>query len=691
MSAALYAKYDVDGLDVSHPDSLSVDGGVADNFVVSRSKDGAILSVYGDIVWNLLPYSRVSMSRHKLRFNGWHPKKDESNPLVRSITEQLKQIMLCEIYQSDIFISVSTVQARFHVWSKIAKNLILQGKCFATASDEEHLPFIKRELLNRPSFGQLILPRIRFSQVNLPNKIANFSFLSSRAYDVIHKAGAIAVATYKKEQSKQTTVVPSRIYGEMIVTTTEFIDDFNLNSGKLFRFLSHCNVNPAYGRSIGRQTEAIKKMIENGTYPDAENVIRDSRGFIWWQKFERFEHGFDEAIKHYGLDDYFDKYDIRKFNDIRKLLTDVHRAANINISIFTGARQSEVASLPAGCLSTIKLDGEEHVLISGYSSKMQQTITDSEWVADTSTKSAVQAARDVTAYVCKCNNIEFNNDTIPLFLKVAGIPSLYGTQTVYSTNANTSLYDFALSQSTKTSNVFLQRFPDKFKITQSDISEVIDIDPHYGYSNDERFTIGSTWPLADHQLRRSLVVYAFSEGVAHPELKWQLKHISLAMTLWYGRNGAFAKAITQSSDHIYKDYQGAVAEYEAAQYLANVISEEVKLHGTHGVFVSNMIVKHGHDETRRLVARGELAYKETPIGGCVSTSGCSMDAFLNITSCIPCKSAVFTTNDIPKIDRAISHITNISETSETQSQAKISADLQLVELNRLKTKVANND
>lgn len=77
-------------------------------------------------------------------------------------------------------------------------------------------------------------------------------------------------------------------------------------------------------------------------------------------------------------------------------------------------------------------------------------------------------------------------------------------------------------------------------------------------------------------MRRSLVVYAFSEGVAHPDLKWQIKHISLCMTLWYGRNGAFAKVIRQSSDHIYKGYQGAIAKYEAAKYLANVISEEVK-------------------------------------------------------------------------------------------------------------------
>lgn len=347
--------------------------------------------------------------------------------------------------------------------------------------------------------------------------------------------------------------------------------------------------------------------------------------------------------------------------------------------------------MPMDCLSTIVLDGDEHVLISGLSSKMQQTITESEWIADLSTKEAVRAVKSLNQYILQCNEIECDESEAPLFIRLLGINCLHGEQKLTSVEPNSSIYTLPISYSTKSANEFLDRFKGAFQIHEDDLTEVMNIDPHYGYLDNEKFNVGSVWPLSDHQVRRSLVVYAFNDGIDHPDLKWQLKHISLSMTLWYGRNGAFAKAITRSSDHIYKDYQDAISEYEATQYLANVISEEVKLHGTHGVFISNMIIKHGHDETRRLVSRGELAYKETPLGGCVSLSGCSMDAFINVTSCIPCKSSVFTTKDIPKIERAIVHIENIASFSEENSQAYISSKLQITELNRLKNKVENDD
>lgn len=692
MSAVIHAKFDCSGIaNVSMPDPTESGTLIADDFVVSRSKDGSTLSVYGDDVWDLLPYSRVSLSGAKIYFSGWIPEKNTDAALAAKITQQLKQIIFSEIYLSDELFSVQSLRSRFTIWCKLARNLLLQGCCFKTGSDEQHLPMLRDELSARPLFAQSLLPRLRFAKNVMPNDVADFPLLSDHAYDAIHRAATKAARLYIREKSTQTTVIPSRIYSALIISSNEYIEDFHRYADNLFKFLQRCNQNRVYGRNHNCQTVAIKEMINNGTYATPEKIPRDGRGFYWWQKFTGFEPDFHEASQTFDLSSYFTKYGIEGFKDIKKLLTDLQRAVALNIGIFTGARESEIACLPVDCLSTITLDGEEHILVSGYSSKMQQKITDSEWVADTTTKTAVDAAKRLVKFVKQCNKLSLKDSETPLFIKVTGINCLYGEQaSLRGYKPNTSIYSAPVSYSAKALNELIKRFPERFTISESDINEVIDIDPHYGYSHDEKFTVGKLWPLSEHQMRRSLVVYAFSEGVAHPDLKWQLKHISLSMTLWYGMNGAFAKAITQSSDHIYKDYQGAVAEYEAAQYLANVISEEVKLHGTHGVFVSNMIVKHGYDETKRLVTRGEIAYKETPIGGCVSTSGCSMDAFLNITSCIPCKSAVFTTNDIPKIDRAISHITNISETSEAQSQAKISADLQLVELNRLKTKVANN-
>lgn len=692
MILPIEAKFDYVGMDeVAEPDSLADMTELTDTFVISRKKDGTILSVYGDKSWDLLPYTRVSLSCRALFFLSWIPNGYEDTPLANKLVEQLKRIMFCEIYMTDSFFSVTTLRGRFGLWVKLARNLLLQEKCFETANDNHHLTFIQNELKNYTSFAQMILPRVRFAQNFMPNDIAPFSLLSEHAYKVFQKAANQSLDVYKKEKSTQTTVIPSRIYSELIVNSDTYIKDFNKASDSLFAFLNACNENRAYGRKIRMQIDFIKDLTSRGKYPHEDKIPRDSRGFYWWQKFNHFEPDFIEASSAFKLNKYFDKYNIKGFNCIKKLLSDLQRAVVINIGIFTGARESEIAYLPMDCLSTIVLDGDEHVLISGLSSKMQQTITESEWIADLSTKEAVRAVKSLNQYILQCNEIDCDENEAPLFIRLLGINCLHGEQKLTSVEPNSSIYTLPISYSTKSANEFLDRFKSAFQIHEEDLTEVMNIDPHYGYLDNEKFNVGSVWPLSDHQVRRSLVVYAFNDGIDHPDLKWQLKHISLSMTLWYGRNGAFAKAITRSSDHIYKDYQDAISEYEATQYLANVISEEVKLHGTHGVFISNMIIKHGHDETRRLVSRGELTYKETPIGGCVSLSGCSMDAFINVTSCIPCKSSVFTTKDIPKIERAIVHIENIVNSSEENSQAYISSQLQITELNRLKHKVENDD
>lgn len=692
MNSNIQAKFSYSNpAQVVAPDEFDMSDKISDNFVISRENNGEVLSVYGDDTWDLLPYSRISLSSSHISFKSWVPLGQDKLSLAEQLIDQLKKIVFCEIYLSSQSFATTTLVGRYTLWAKLAKNLFLQGKCFATANDKDHMQFIQHELRKNSSFAQNIIPRIRFAQNCFPNKVAEFSFLSKYAYGVFERAANQSLKLYKNSQSKQTTVVPSRIYSELIIKTDTFITDFNTHSANLFAFLTACSHNRAYGRALSRQMYAIKKMDTLGTYNRDYEIPRDSRGFIWWQKFDDFEPEFAEAANEFNLTTYFNKYNVNGFSCLQRLLGDLQRAAVINIALFTGAREGEIAHLPMDCISTVVLDKQEHVLISGFSSKMQQRITDSEWVADTSTKDAVEAVSSLAKYVLKVNEIEYEESATPLFLKLDGIGCIHGGQKLASKKPNSPVYSLPISPIVKTAQKFLGRFPSEFEIKEADIAEVVDVDPHYGYMENINFNVGQSWPLSDHQLRRSLVAYAFNDGVDHPDLKWQLKHISLSMTLWYGRSGAFAKAITKSSDHVYKDYQDAIVEYEASQYLANVISEDVKLHGTHGVFISNMIVKHGYDETRRLVSRGELAYKETPIGGCVSLSGCSMDAFINITSCIPCKNSVFTTEDVPKIEKAIVHIENIVSFSDENSQAYISSKLQITELNRLRNKVINND
>ncbi|MEX3937270.1 hypothetical protein AB4Y32_37005 [Paraburkholderia phymatum] len=54
-----------------------------------------------------------------------------------------------------------------------------------------------------------------------------------------------------------------------------------------------------------------------------------------------------------------------------------------------------------------------------------------------------------------------------------------------------------------------------------------------------RFAVGKVWPLAWHQLRRTGTVNMQASGlVSDASLQFQLKHVSRAMSLYYGRGYA---------------------------------------------------------------------------------------------------------------------------------------------------------
>ena len=83
----------------------------AQNFVISRTKTGEVLSVYGDDVWNLTPYHPrgtyypISFSKCIERING-------VNPLN---VEQMKQLIFLLMYKSPSLVSVKTLLHYHHL------------------------------------------------------------------------------------------------------------------------------------------------------------------------------------------------------------------------------------------------------------------------------------------------------------------------------------------------------------------------------------------------------------------------------------------------------------------------------------------------------------------------------------------------------------------------------------------------
>ncbi|ALX12002.1 hypothetical protein P350_10840 [Burkholderia cepacia JBK9] len=198
-------------------------------------------------------------------------------------------------------------------------------------------------------------------------------------------------------------------------------------------------------------------------------------------------------------------------------------------------------------------------------------------------------------------------------------------------------------------------------IEEEDICELEQIDPHRAWRSEPEFQVGVDWNISGHQLRRSLALYAQRSGlVSLPSLKRQLHHITEEMSRYYARGSAFAKDfIGDDDDHFGLEWQDTQAESAGLSYILKVLLSEEILIGGHANWVQQRmrgpdgILLTDRTKTIKMFRKGQMAYRETLLGGCVSVEECDKVAihWLN-TDCLTtdCKNLVCS---LPKLDRTI--------------------------------------
>lgn len=198
-------------------------------------------------------------------------------------------------------------------------------------------------------------------------------------------------------------------------------------------------------------------------------------------------------------------------------------------------------------------------------------------------------------------------------------------------------------------------------IQECDLQELEVIDPHRAWRSEKVFQIGKPWPLGTHQFRRSLAIYAQRSGIVSlPALRRQLQHITKEMSLYYAKGSLFARNYIEdhpedSKLHMAMEWRDAKPLSEALSYLRDVLLSEDDLFGGAGVFEQQkkergMLMS--RDTTIRKFKRGEMAYKETPLGGCIKVGECDQVGLKVLhTECIlGCKNLI---GNLPKLDRLI--------------------------------------
>ncbi len=539
----------------------------AHDFVVCRNSTGETASVFSDDSWDLTAY-HPKKSRSILYFNIW-----KVNDLILS-RDQLKLILDVK-------------------WIMFILIFMRKGQPLSFSSLYNFLQPLKHIMRYCHNMGcdmSLVLNssevlKMLFCVEGHNNKIANLTSMLRNLKDLGQEVTGYEIISIKDidelqrvsfayhQSVKQHAPIPTRIYSLIISELCEIMDGFDREGEKILEVVDFYIHHPGNLRAI--QQLIVKKGLTN---------YFSYRGF--------------------GL----------HATGLTSLISETLAAASVLLQLFTGMRASETRFLPYNCLSITSHDGRDRFIINGHTTKLNHGRNrEARWVTSNRGKQAVLVAQKIT----KVMYSHSLTDESYLFVNIlSGNNSGKGLQPL-----NLRLNQFSALKKRLS-----------FPITDEDLRELENIDLHRNWKGEADYRVGAPWPLRKHQFRRSLALYAQRSGlVTLPSLKRQMQHITEEMVWYYSKGSEFANNLldTNKGDkHFALDWQEAQPLSQYLGYtLAMFLSNDI-LFGSHANWINNHIKKEGlfylqdREESLKRFKLGQIAYRETAIGGCITTSNC---------------------------------------------------------------------
>lgn len=456
--------------------------------------------------------------------------------------------------------------------------------------------------------------------------------------------------TFKRVESdvtEQTAYISPRIWLYQVSRLRECLDDFLLyakNFGDCYNFCLD-----AYAQNYGSLENAFSKSNErqNGMLlPFGNSHIKNPRpGLVYPGTFE-------EIASNFGILDVLKKWVAPKNENlnIKSLSTYaglIQSAAILYICNFTLQRKEEAADLRIDCL----IWEDDPVLgkvaiIRGETTKTDPD-SDARWPASPSVEVAVRAGAYLAQLRMRCvaEHPAFDSSVHdvknPTFLQ-------------HNVEPWSGRWDGSISHRITTSSYkgLVKRFPrlmneEFLRITDEDLKTAKMFTPNIGGNPD--FVVGKPWPLAFHQLRRTSGINMFASGVlSASSIQVVMKHLTLLQTMYYGRHFSSAR---------FNEEVEGVASYARLEVLAKQIEMlmDQRYVSPHGESRKAQIVVNlvdGRDFSKLVEAgkNGEIAFRETRLGGCAKQGHCEYGGIESIASCAghdgrkPCTDAIFDKN-----------------------------------------------
>lgn len=278
------------------------------------------------------------------------------------------------------------------------------------------------------------------------------------------------------------------------------------------------------------------------------------------------------------------------------------------VAAFSGMRVGEVKLLPlTGNLDTFQHRGQVHYVIKGYTYKLHGAKTATEWITIDQGHRAIELATRIGQTILSLPGKTPQKGQEALLFPAISNPFKMIENSTFS-RGQKQLIDAICPE-----------------ITSEDVDELNRLELERDWDRN-RIEVGKRWPLAMHQLRRSLSVYAHRSGmVTLPALKAQLDHITDEMRSYYADGWSRAVNLVFDKDHFSHEWNAAKTEstYFGLTGALNIAFDETdELLGLGAQRMEQIVAGRSRQETLKLIKSGTIAYRETVLGGCVSTEEC---------------------------------------------------------------------
>ena len=645
------------------------------SFILSRMPNGAVLSKFGEDVWDFSPY--LPNCDCKLSFKSWFKNAHEDDFLFCQIRAEMKKIIFALLYIKTEKSIIKSIEQRHIVLRQFARlaykngctlQQLFRDVAYMSKVNDAYVGVSYQTAIHIKAF----LSDCFELQQQYPLLIPAFNEYNSIEY---LKKIAAQLRLQSSKVGPQTKLIPSRIYIALINSLAEKLNEFN------------------------QYTLALKQWFQR-TQQDASFALMPV-------EFKRAKRAisFADARDLLGLTTLFENNQIHKHANLTRYMTVVQGMAKLWLHLFTGMRDNEVNQLSYDCYQTVQSNEHSVHVLMGYTSKLHGGGNKSTyWITFEDIQFGVNAAQSIGEIYALLNpHYDLSNPAeYPLF------PTLYSQKHRHKKNQNieneTGFISNFLGAPTRTQSNFnlyrpaiLTMFGKALRICESDLAELEAFDGFRNWREEKDCQLGEYWNICTHQFRRSLAVYGARSGIIGlGALSVQYKHLTEAMTLYYRNNAVFAPNILASDsqkEFIQElEYQRLVHSF--AQFEEGVINSSSKLFGGAGTYFQlqknrEQLLKvfPTRDETIKRMKKGEIAYKPSLFGACTNPDSCEKISFTAITSCLSCAHAIFDAESADKIQKALQRLRRVRDEQAQDSLLYGQMDSDIMALNKTIQKI----